>query len=268
MGIPPRTIDRRAQARRLTPLHRGIYLVGPIVPPFAPFMAAVLAGGDDAILSHGSAAVVHHLIPYPARVAMVDVTLIGRHVRRRPGVLIHRVQSMPSDERTTRHGIPLTTAARTILDLAAQLTTAELEQTVAQAHRRRLSTPKALEALLVRYRGRPGTPALRRILDGTPAFTRSKAERRLLELIRKADLPRPQVNARILGFEVDLLWPHHRLVVEVDGYPFHSSRPDRRRDQARDRELATHGYTVIRFDPDEVAARPEATIAALARATR
>ncbi len=267
-GLGRDAIDSRLRSGRVRRVRRGIYLLGPIVSPLAREMAAVLACGDGALLSHRSAASLHRLSPDRAGRAAAQVTVIDRDPGLKPGIEIHRTRRLAPDERGSRHGIAVTTPARTILDLAPQLSNRELEQLVAEAHRRGLAAPAALTRLLARYPRRPGTRALRELLAGTPAFTRSRAERRLLSLIRKAELPQPDVNVPVAGFEVDFHWEPQRLVVEVDGYPFHSSRLDRRRDQARDRELSARGYTVLRFDSDEIRARPEATIAALARATR
>jgi len=171
------------------------------------------------------------------------------------------------DERTTRHGIPLTTVARTIIDLATTLSPHALEQVVAEAHRRNLAKRAELQALLDRYPKRAGTAALRRLLNGDrpPAFLRSEAERRLLALIRRARLPAPETNATLGDFEIDFLWREERLVVEVDGGAFHSALPDRRRDQRKDAALVAAGYTVVRIGWHQITEEPEATVALIAR---
>ena len=139
-----------------------------------------------------------------------------------------------------------------MLDLAADLDSSTLEGALARAHHRRLATPRAIQTLVARYPRRPGTPALKAILDGPrPArFTRSDSERRLLAALRRAELPEPETNAPLAGYEIDFLWPSQRVVVEVDGHPFHSARPDRKRDLARDARLTELGYTVLRLDAD------------------
>ena len=210
-------IERRIAARRLTRVRRGIYRLGPIAQPFEREMAAVLAVGPRAVLSHRSAAVLHQLLPYPARDAFVHVTVTGSDRGRKPGIRIHRTRHLPEDEVTRRHNIPLATPARTILDLAPALRPAELEQLVAEAHRKRLATHKTLHLLIARYPRRPGVPALRNLLAGRPQFTRSRAERRLLEALRRAGFE-PKANARLDGYEVDLLLPEQRVVIEVDGH--------------------------------------------------
>jgi very-short-patch-repair endonuclease len=264
LGLHPRAIDRRVEAKRLQPVRRGVYRVGPIRQPFEAEMAAVLAVGPNAFLSHHSAAVLHRLLPYPAKDGLVHVTVIDSEPGRKPGIRIHRTTKLSGDETTRREGIPVTTPARTILDLAPALTPTELEQLIAAAHRQRPANTKALQALVARYPGRPGVPAVRKTLAGRPRFTRSQAERRLLEALRRAGFA-PETNTGVGGYEVDLYLPEHRLVIEVDGDPFHSARPDRRRAYARDAALGVIGVRVLRFDADEPIER---CLAVIARATR
>jgi very-short-patch-repair endonuclease len=122
-------------------------------------------------------------------------------------------------------------------------------------------------SLLARRSSRPGTHALRALLDdGTPALTRSQAEERLLALIRAAELPAPETNIRIDRHEVDFLWREQRLIVEVDGFRFHSSRSAFERDRQRDTELSSQGFRVIRITWRQIVDRPEALIARLAKA--
>jgi very-short-patch-repair endonuclease len=165
----------------------------------------------------------------------------------------------------------VTTPARTLLDLAAGLDSSTLEGVLARAHHRCLATPRAIQTLVDRYPGRPGTPALRTILDspGSPRLTRSDSEHRLLAALRRAELPQPDTNTPLAGYEIDFLWASQRVVVEVDGHQFHSARPDRKRDLARDARLTDFGYTVLRLDADFCVERAVALIAgALARASR
>jgi very-short-patch-repair endonuclease len=271
LGMGPRAIDRRVEARRLIRVRRGLYRLGPIAQPLEPEMAAILAVGGGAVISHRTAAAIYQLLPHPAKPDFVDVTVKGRQPGKKPGIRIHRTARLPPNEITRRHRMPITTAARTLLDITPDLTQAELEQALAQAHRKRLVSPRALDALLARYPARPGTPAIRTLAHGPrkPKFTRSKPERRLLEALRRAGLPEPETNAPLAGYEIDLLWRERKLAVEVDGEPFHSAQPDRRRDYARDARLGEHGFTVLRIDADLAVERAIALVAsALARATR
>jgi very-short-patch-repair endonuclease len=271
LGMAGHAIDRRIRCRRLVRVRRGVYRLGPIAQQWEPEMAAILAVGDGGVLSHHSAALLHQLLPHPARPASIHVTVTGSHRGRKPGIALHRASRLPPDEITHRHRIPVTTPARTLLDIAADLDSSILEGALARAHHRRLATSQAIQTLVARYPGRPGTPALKVILDSPqPArFTRSDSERRLLAALRRAELPEPEVNAPLAGYEIDFLWPSQRVVVEVDGHQFHSARPDRKRDLARDARLTEWGYTVLRLDADFRVERAVALIAgALARPSR
>ena len=133
---------------------------------------------------------------------------------------MHRVRALEPAEVTTCRGIPITSPQRTLLDLAAVVGPRELEQAVAEAQRRGLADSRRLLALGARYPTRRGARALRLLATGDerPALTRSQAEERFLALIRAAELPSPEVNIPLHGFEVDFLWREHALVVEIDGY--------------------------------------------------
>jgi very-short-patch-repair endonuclease len=262
--VDGKTIDRRVRARRLTIVRRGIYRLGPIAQPLETEMAAVLSIGGPVGLSHRSAAMIHGL-PQPASAPFVEVTVWDRQPGTKPGIRIHRTKDLPADELTHRHGLPVITPARTILDLAPSLGTAQLEQLLAHGHRKGIATATELDTLIARYPGRPGTPALKALVHGrTEAkFTRSSPERRLLAAFRRAGLDEPQTNAPIEDYEVDFLWEERQLVLEVDGHPFHSARPDRRRDYARDARLNELGYRMLRVDAD---VEPERAVALVARA--
>lgn len=144
----------------------------------------------------------------------------------------------------------------------------ELERAVAEAQARHLAQPRDLLALLARYPGRRGTAALRELAesDGAFAITRSEGEERLLALIRRSQLPPPEVNVRLCGFEVDFLWRDQRLVVEVDGFAFHSSRAAFEKDRLRDAELQARGFRVLRVTWRQIVDRKEATLARIAQA--
>jgi very-short-patch-repair endonuclease len=144
----------------------------------------------------------------------------------------------------------------------------DLERAVAEAERRRLASRSRLAALLARHTRRPGTRALRALVEAQerPAFTRSEAEQRLLRLVRKARLPAPDVNASLHGFEVDFLWRDAALVLEVDGYAFHSGRAAFEQDRRRDAELAARGLTVIRVTWRQLADEPEAVVVRIGQA--
>jgi very-short-patch-repair endonuclease len=262
LSVNRRDIDRMIAAKQLHPLHRGVYLVGhPVAPPGAREMAATLACGPQAFVSHRDAAVIHKLLPYPADPGPVHVT-VARDCGRRPGIAVHRVAELRPDEVGRLDGIPVTSPARTLIDLAA-MGSAEVEQAWAEAEHRGLVDRGEM---LARSIGRPGAKLLRRVLNAGPALTRSEAERKLLQLIRAAALPSPAANARLNGFEVDFLWPGPRLVVEVDGFAFHGNRGAFERDRVRDATLIAAGYAVIRVTWRQLGDRPEAVVARIAAA--
>ena len=192
---------------------------------------------------------------------MVDIAVASGQPRSRPGIRVRRATLAPADV-TIREGLRITTPARTLLDLAAELDAARLERLVEEAQVLRLTTRRALEDQLARSDGRRGVRALRAALRAyaEPAMTRSEAERLLLALIRRAGLPAPRTNVRIGRHEVDFHWPAQRLVIEVDGYAFHSSRRAFERDRLRDAELAAAGQRVMRVTWRQIAHEPEALL--------
>jgi predicted transcriptional regulator of viral defense system len=168
LGLRGHAIDYRIQLGRLRRLHRGVYLVGPIAPPLAREMAAVLTCGEDAVLSHSDAARLWQLLPHPASPGPVHVTVPGRALARRSGIHVHRTDALPPDERTILDSIPVTTPVRTILDLAGGVEEIELEQALATALRRPLVTRRRVLALLARHPRRRGSRAVRALLDPLP----------------------------------------------------------------------------------------------------
>jgi very-short-patch-repair endonuclease len=253
-------IAGRARAGSLRAVHRGVYLAGPLETPHTAAMAAALATGG--LASHYPAAVLWEW--RPPREGPVDVTLrAGGHSR--PGIVVHRATLHPRDI-TRRHGIPVTSAARTLLDIAATEAAAELDRVLNEAGLQRRVTPHSLNEQLSRYPRHRGTGALKEAIRTEPRLTRSEAERRALDLIRKAGLPMPETNVRIAGHEVDLLWREHKLVVEIDGYEFHSMRSSFERDRRRDQRLVAAGYRVIRVTWRQLTRQPEAVVATLATA--
>lgn len=198
----------------------------------------------------------------------MDITVPGRDPGPKPGIRIHRVRALDPADIGKVDGIPTTSVPRTLLDLAADGATRDLEQAVAEASARRLLRHQDLLSLLARHRGHKGMRTLRALLDADagPALTRSEAEERLLTLVRAAGLPPPETNVRVGPFEVDFLWRESRLIVEVDGFAFHSSREAFERDRARDAELLGRGFRVLRLTWRQIVTRREATAARISRA--
>jgi len=230
--------------------------------PRAERLAAVLACGEGAVLSHRSAAVEWGMLLEDA-VDVIDVTVPHRRVR--PGIRTHRAELRPDDLRV-RYGVPLTAPARTLLDIAPALDPRDLVRALERARIDGLLTPEDLDALARRAAGRRGARALRALLSDGPAFTRSEAERALLAPVRRAGLPMPRTNVRVAGHEVDAFWPAERLVVEVDGYRFHGGRAAFERDRRRDADLQAAGHRAIRVTWEALRCRPEGVVARLAGA--
>jgi very-short-patch-repair endonuclease len=330
-GVSRPTLDRWVRSGRLVPLHRGVYRLATYAPSvWTQAMAAVLAAGArECTISHAAAA---RLWKYPGWEQTDTVYLICPRRLRLPGVYSHRF-ILAGDEVTRLRGVPVTTPARTVLDLAGIATMRELEHALAAAERTdarvragrilvhgdatlpagragvhgnaTLPAERALvngdaqagaavtavrdaqvgaavatmrggdgiqaevRALLERYPCHPGSGRLRRLLaaldasGSPPLFLRSRAEERALTIIRRGRIPEPHANVQIAGFEVDFVWPNQRVILEVDGYAFHSSDSAFDRDRERDRTLAARGYQVLRFSWRQLSREPCACLAAL-----
>jgi hypothetical protein len=265
LGLGPRGVQHRAESGRLRRVHRGVYAIGgAALPREGRDLAAVLACGKDAVLSHTSAAVHWGLLTYHPPQPHVTAPASRTGV---PGIRLHRTRALDARETTTHRGLPTTTVARTLLDLAATAPPNHLEHAIGQALRNELYDHRAIEQALD---GRPGTKALRRATAEDPAFTRSELERRFRALCRRAGLPRPLSNHVVADrdhqpHEVDFYFPSHRLVVEVDGWRDHGTRVAFERDRAKDAALVAAGYAVLRFTTRQIAADPD-TVAARVRA--
>jgi very-short-patch-repair endonuclease len=256
-------ITRRAATGWLVRRHRGVYQVGVFGGPFGDEMAGLLAYGDDAVLSHRTAAA---LCGLRARTNGEPIDVITPR-RARPGVRAHDIELTERDI-TVRHGMRMTTPARTLLDLASSMPAVELERLIEEAQVRRLLTAEQLLAALDDAPGRRGAKRLRALIEPELGYTRSEAERRLRELVRKAGLPLPRTNVKVAGLEVDALWAEQRLVVEVDGYAYHRTREAFERDRRRDARLLVAGYRVLRISWRRLTREPEQVIALLAAALR
>jgi very-short-patch-repair endonuclease len=263
LGLSGDAIDRRVVSGRLHVVHRGVYAVGhTVLTVRGRWIAAVLAGGAKAVLSHASAAALWELRRSAS--ATVDVSVTGRAGRmNRTGVRIHRPRTLKPTEVTTKDGIPTTTPARTILDLAATLQPHRLERLLDQAEILQLTDYPSLDAIARAHPGHRGAPGLRSTLAKYQAgkLIRSDLEARFFKLCDDHALPTPKVNESVAGKEVDFLFVADRLIVETDSWEFHRTRQAFERDRARDALLLTHGYRTIRIthralehDPRSVAA--------------
>ncbi len=210
-------------------------------------MAAVLAAGPDAVLSHRSAATHWGLLSLTGQ--PINVTS-PRGIRPRSGLVVHRSR-LPRDETATLDGIPVTTVPRTLLDLAATTPRRALEQALGQAERRQLTDPLSLPDLVERYPGRRGLATLRTALaERTSDVSRSELEEDFFPFIAHEGLPEPERNVALhLGdrfIEADCLWREQRLIVELDGRATHDTADAFHRDRARDRAAFVAGWTTIR----------------------
>lgn len=267
-GISSAVIEHRVMTGRLHGLHRGVYLVGPLYAPHTREMAALLACGEHAALCARTAAVVWRIEPHGGDGSALEILVTHGHPCGRTGIRVHRMRSVRTDEITVHDGLRITTPARTLLDLAAAAEPGEIERAVAGAIYERLATVPQLVTLAGLHPCLPGARRLRAVLDEArpPTLTRSEAEGRFLDLVRRARLDPPLTNTGVEGFEVDFLWPDHRLVVEVDGRAFHSSPRDFERDRRRDARLIAAGLSVMRVTWKQIVSEPEALLVQLARA--
>ena len=268
MGIGEGAIATRLRRYRLLRLHRGVYAVGHLaLVPLAREMAAVLACGPGSFVSHRSAAVVWHLVREKSD-DQVDVTVASMGRGARDGLRIHRSRLLSGHDVQHFRGLPVASPARALIDFAEEASDRELERAVHEALTRNLVNAAAITRASERFRGRRGAARLRRLIAAAdqPMLTRSEAEERFLSLLRAGELPSPEVNVLLDGYEVDFLWREQRLVVEVDGYQFHSSRRAFERDRRRDADLQAAGFSVLRLTWRQVVNEPYATIARTARA--
>jgi hypothetical protein len=270
IGLGPDAIKHRVALGRLHRMHRGVYAVGHrALRHEAWWMAAVLAAGLGATLSYRSAAQLWGI--RSSSRARIDIS-VPRHRRSTPRLEVHVVVMQP-DEVTMERGIPVTTPARTLLDLAAVVSTQHVKAAFDEAEVRRLTSPTSLDALVRRYRGRRGTRAIDHVLDehrrNGQTVPTSLLERRFLALVAAHDLPRPQINPDSGQGELDARWPEHRLIVECDGFATHGTRKAFEEDRAKDRALQVAGWRVVRItwrqltaDRDTIAAQLAALLTA------
>jgi REase_MTES_1575/Transcriptional regulator, AbiEi antitoxin len=245
LGLGSRAIDYRLERGLLRPVHRGVYTIGHgLLSQHGRWMAAVLACGPEAVLSHRAAAALWLI----RRGAAIEVTVPGpRHGRE--GIRLHRAV-LPGDETTTHHGIRTTTVPRTLLDLAAVVQRHELRSALRQAEQLRLTDPLKLGDLVARHPHRRGIASARWVLEQLAlgfGIVRSELEERFQAFLLKAGLPLPITNVRIEGIEVDCVWSAQRLIVELDGRSVHEAADAFETDRARDRRLAAAGWRVVRI---------------------
>ncbi len=256
LGLEPRSVQQRAAVGRLHRIHCAVYSLVPrhLLSREGLYMAAVLACGPGAVLSHRSAAHLHELRRDAS--TKIDVTVPSRSHRRHEGIRLHRSLTLIPEDTTTVNGIPCTTVARTILDNAEVLNRRGLERMLDQAEILEIFDLWALQEQLQRNFSRRCARRLRRALDehvagATPTW--SELEERFLALVRAAALPEPEVNVFIVlddgepAMRVDFVWRDRRLAVETDGHETHRTRLAFEQDRRRDQRLIVAGWRAVRI---------------------
>jgi very-short-patch-repair endonuclease len=271
LGYRAQAIKRRVASGRLHPVWRGVYAVGrPQLGRHGLWMAAVLTCGAGAALSDGSAGALLGIVR-DSRV--IEVTVPVSVARRgRVGIAIHRRATLAAEDVTDHLGIPVTSAIRTLVDLASRLDNERLERAIGEADKLDLIDPASLRHELERFAAQPGVARLRETLDRhTFTLTDSELERRFLPVALRAGLPLPLTQEHVNGFRVDFYWPELRLVVETDGLRYHRTPGQQARDRLRDQVHTAAGLTPLRFTHAQIRHDPERvrrTLAAVAARLR
>jgi very-short-patch-repair endonuclease len=255
LGFTNEAIDHRLERGRLHPVWRGVYALGrPELTRVGGWMAAVLACGPDAVLSHTTAAALWGIRPEHGGAIEVSTLAASRHCR--PGITAHR-RSLTAQETTVHHGIPVTAPATTIVDIAPELSRQELEAAINEADKLDLIDPEALRQAVGRMGPRRGAAAVRKVLDyRTFTMTDSETEQRFLPIARQVGLPAPLTQRWVNDFKVDFYWPDLALIVETDGLRYHRTPAEQVRDRLRDQTHTAAGLTCLRFTRAQVRFEP------------
>lgn len=259
-GYSEAAIDRMIQTGSLHGVHRGVYAVGHrVLYAHGRCLAAVLACGPSASLSHSSAAWLWGFFPTCSRPIHVTVPTRGHGVS---GIELHHAPALTDEDRTNQEGITVTSVPRTLLDLAAAVPRRRLERAIERSEQLGVFDLRAVDSLLARVRGHHGCGRLKRVLADyrDPVFTRSELERRFLGLVREAGLPEPSVNTFVAGHELDMYWPERRFAVELDGYEYHRTRAAFERDHIREEELKLASIEMIRFTAFRIDREPKTVV--------
>jgi len=262
LGLSKSAVSKRARTGRLHRIHRAVYAVGRSeLTGRGHWMAAVLACGPKAVLSHRSAAGLWGLRADNRRKS--DISLPSPAARAKTAIEVHRSVTLTANDVTSVDGIPCTTVARTLVDLGDLVNRRAVESAVEQADVLRLFDLRDVERAIERAGPRRGTGLLLSVLDDLsgPTLTASKLEEAFLAICREAALPTPEVNVWMTlpdgtPAKIDFLWRAERLAVETDGGPFHRTRQSRERDAKRDQLLRVMAFEPVRFTDRQVARDP------------
>jgi very-short-patch-repair endonuclease len=268
LGMGPEAIRHRLTSGRLHRLMRGVYAVGrPQVETRGWWMAAVLACGPQALLSHRSAAALWNI--RHMRGERIEVVVPRELPNRRPGIDVHRRRDHDAPGKREVSQIPVTHPVATLVDLAACVPAWQLEAAINEADHLQLVDPERLLAALGGLPRRMGVGRLRRLLEApTVALTSTQLERRFLSLAREAGLPVPQTQRWLDGYRVDFHWPELGLVVEADSLRYHRTPFKQARDKRRDNAHAGSGLITLRFSDGQIRHEPEYVRATLAKTAR
>jgi very-short-patch-repair endonuclease len=266
LGFSRKGIQHRLHSGRLHRLAPGVYLVGwPHLTPERRWMAAVLACGQDAALSHRSAAALWGIGKEPPG-RRIDVSVRRRFESRRAGLKVRSRPSLSAGDIVERRGIPLTSIVQTLVDLATELPEGRLERAVNEADKRDLIDPEALREALTERAGERGVKALAKLLDKrTFRLSDQELERLFRPIAAAAGVPVELTKAWVNGFEVDFHWPRLGLVVETDGLRYHRTPAAQARDRLRDQTHTAAGLAQLRFTHYQVKYEPEHVRTVLAR---
>lgn len=260
LGYSGAAIGRAEVAGRLHRVHRGVYSVGHRrLSRHGRCLAAVLACGRGALLSHESAAWLWGLLPWFPQLPEITAPARGH---RRATLTIHHSTILLDADTALCEGIPVTAVPRTLLDLAARPRAKLVGRALERSERLGLLDVTAVDMLLARcgrHLGRKRLGAMLRLYRD-PAFTRSWLERRFLDLVLAAKLPRPAVNTFVEGHEIDAYWDAERFAVELDGYEFHKGRASFEGDRRRQEDLKLAGIEMVRFTARRIGERPEEVV--------
>jgi predicted transcriptional regulator of viral defense system len=256
-GLSRNTVSDWVRAGRLHRLHRGVFALHP--PPYdrrQQLLAAVYACGPASAVSHLCAAALLSLVDdHPA---LIDVAVPTQRGRKLPGINAHRLP-LPAHDRAAVGGIPCTSAARTLIDIAPLLDDDALEDALITADSLRILNRRRLDELIAERCGRPGLARLAALISDDPVEARSRNERRMLSICREFNIPRPLVNHRIEAdgrtFYADFCWPELRLIVEADSWRWHGGRSANESDRDRDQLLMMAGWRIVHFTRDQIVHR-------------
>jgi hypothetical protein len=267
LGFDARAIEHRVARGRLHLVMRGVYAVGwPGLTREGRWMAAVLACGDGAMLSHRSAAALWGI--GTERRGRIDVSVRRRTRLRRPGAHVRARPTLNEADITCRNGIPLTTIVLTLVDIATELGSIGVERAVNEADKLGLVDPETLREALEQHAREPGVRLLRSLLDSyTFRLSDSDLEILFRPIASAAGLPPPLTKSVVNGFEVDFFWAGLGLVVETDGLRYHRTPSAQSRDARRDRAHVLAGMTPLRFTHYEIKYEGAKVRDALTRAT-